>query len=177
MKKMTLIVSAICLASFLLSTIKGYGQTQINQVTISDTSFKAFLLKWEEAVTRFMNGDATLWKQICSQSDDATIFGGFGGYEKGWNKLGARYDWAASQFKESGTPLQVEYINVAVSGDLSYIVVIERSQPRVGNMEKAVPLALRSTQIFRKEDGEWKLLHRHADALMEKKPGEEIHSQ
>jgi ketosteroid isomerase-like protein len=123
---------------------------------------------WEKATNRFINGDPSLWKQICSKSNDATIMGGFGGYEKSWDQVGPRYDWAASQFKESDAKLSVEYISTVVSGDLAYILVIERSVIQTVNAEQKTQQALRCTQIFRKENGQWKLLHRHADPLMQK---------
>jgi len=40
---------------------------------------------------------------------------------------------------------------------------------RLGGQQKPAPRALRVTQVFRKEGSSWKLLHRHADPLMEKK--------
>src|SRR5262249_30999157 len=29
-------------------------------------------------------GDATPWKELCSHAEDVTLFGGAGGYERGW---------------------------------------------------------------------------------------------
>ncbi len=89
--------------------------------------------------------------------------------KKGWNEVGPRYDWAASQYKESGARKQIEYLNTAVSGDLAFTVAIERDDVRMGNQEKPAPRALRVTQIFIRQEGAWKLLHRHADPLLEKK--------
>jgi ketosteroid isomerase-like protein len=55
-----------------------------------------------------------------------------------------------------------------VSGDLAYTVTIERSEARVSGAGSVAPMALRVTHVFRKEDGVWKLVHRHADPLMDK---------
>jgi ketosteroid isomerase-like protein len=56
-----------------------------------------------------------------------------------------------------------------VSGDLAYTAGIERQQNvRVGAEREPVRRALRATQIFRKEGGVWKLVHRHADPMTEK---------
>lgn len=41
---------------------------------------------------------------------------------------------------------------------------------RIGDADKAMPMALRVTHIFRKEDGAWKLVLRYADPLMGKTP-------
>lgn len=48
-------------------------------VTTGDDAaeFQAFLRRFEEGTGRFINGDATLWKQHVSQRDDAT--GGWSG--------------------------------------------------------------------------------------------------
>ncbi len=133
-----------------------------------DSSFQDFLPKFEEGTSGFINGDPTLWLENASQSDDATIMGGWGAYEKGWDEVGPRYDWAAARFQESEAKVEVEYLASYVSGDLAYTVAIERSEALIVGQDKAAPLELRVTHVFRKENGEWKLLHRHADPLMEK---------
>jgi ketosteroid isomerase-like protein len=139
-----------------------------DSASAGDSSLRLFLPEWEGAQARFINGDAKLWKENASQREDATIFGAFGGYEKGWNEVGPRYEWASSQFKESGATQQIEYLNTAASGDLAFTVGIERQQTRVGGQDSLTPRALRVTQIFRREGGSWKLLHRHADPLMDR---------
>jgi ketosteroid isomerase-like protein len=133
-----------------------------------DSSVQAFLPQWENAQARFINGDPGLWKENASQGEDATIFGAFGGYEKGWKEVGPRYEWASSQFKESGATQKIEYLNAGSSGDLAFTVSIERQQARVGGQDTLTSRALRVTQVFRKESSGWKLLHRHADPLLEK---------
>ncbi len=147
-----------------------FVSAQVRSTHTGESSFRAFLRRWEEAQSRFVAGDPTLWKQNASQRDDATILGGFGGYERGWSKVGPRYDWASSQYKDSGAKLKVEYISTEVSGDMGFTVAIERQEEvRLGGQQTPTQRALRVTQIFRKEGGAWKLLHRHADPLMEKK--------
>ena len=137
-----------------------------------DAEFASFLEAFETAQEAFINGDPAAWKANASQGIDATIFGGFGGFEKGWGQVGDRYDWAASQFRASGATEVIEYLSTGVSGSLAYSVAIERSRVRIGNASDAGELALRVTQIFRKENGSWKLLHRHADPMLERKaPG------
>jgi ketosteroid isomerase-like protein len=143
---------------------------QVRSTRAGDSSFQMFLRRWEEAQSRFVTGDPTLWKQNASQRDDATILGAFGGYEKGWNEVGPRYDWASSQYKNSGAKMKVEYLNTGVSENMGFTVAIERQEEvRLGGQQNPTQRALRVTQIFRKEGGAWKLLHRHADPLMEKK--------
>jgi len=68
----------ILLLLFSMSTLVGYAQAQGRQDTAADSSFMAFLPEWEKAQSRFINGDATLWKQHASHREDVTILGGFG---------------------------------------------------------------------------------------------------
>ena len=124
--------------------------------------------RFEEGITRFINGDPTLWKQNASQRDDAMIMGAWGAFEKGWKEVDARYDWAAARFKDSGAKVAVEYLSCGVTGNLAYIVAIERSEVHLVDQDKPIPMALRTNHIFRKEEGAWTLVLRHADPLIAK---------
>ena len=135
-----------------------------------EQSFSAFLPQWETAQGRFINGDPTLWKQKASHGDDVSIFGAFGGFEKGWAQVGPRNDWASGQFEDSGAKQNIEYVNKGASGDWAFTISIERQVAQIKGQEAPKARALRVTQIFRKEGDSWKLLHRHADPLVERLP-------
>jgi hypothetical protein len=40
------------------------------------SGFDQFLRQFEEGIRRFVNGDASVWKQHASRRDDVTIMGG-----------------------------------------------------------------------------------------------------
>jgi ketosteroid isomerase-like protein len=61
-----------------------------------------------------------------------------------------------------------------VTPKLAYIVQIERAEAKVGAREDITPFALRTTMIFRPEDGEWKIVHRHADPITTPQPAESV---
>ena len=137
-------------------------------MTDEQTSFKAFLARFELGINEFINGDPTLWKQNVSQREDSMIMGAWGAYERGWDDVGPRYDWAAARFRESGARVQPDYLVTAVSGDIAYTVAIERSVVRLADQDEPASMSLRVTHVFRKEAGSWKLVLRHADPLTEK---------
>ena len=62
---------------------------------------------------------------------------------------------------------EIEYVSISASGDLGYTVQIERRRLSVPGQEQPAESVLRATHVLRKENGEWKLLHRHADPLVE----------
>jgi ketosteroid isomerase-like protein len=54
-------------------------------------------------------------------------------------------------------------------------VQIERAEAKIGAREDITPLAVRATMIFRpEEDGEWKIVHRHADPITTPQPAESV---
>jgi ketosteroid isomerase-like protein len=132
----------------------------------ADNGFVAFLKQFEEGTRRFINGDAAAWKHHASRRDDVTLMGGWGASERGWKHVGERYDWACARFLESGASLDVEYLSSGLSGDLAYTVGIERSVVRLADQSAEAPMILRVTHLFRREDGKWTLIHRHADPLV-----------
>jgi ketosteroid isomerase-like protein len=111
-----------------------------------------------------MNGDTSLWMENLSRRGDVMIMGAWGAQEKGWPEVKARYDWAGARFRDSAATLAVEYLTAFENGDLALTTAIERAEVKL----KAAPMALRVTHVFRKEDGAWKLVLRHADPLVAK---------
>ncbi|MET9272794.1 nuclear transport factor 2 family protein [Kribbella sp. NPDC003557] len=127
--------------------------------------FESFLRRFEEANTAFVNGDPSLWLPLVSRSEQSSIFGGFGGQEVGWSEIGPRYEWASSQFRDTGGTVDFEYLDKHVGPDTAYTVAIERCTVHHITQPTPVPHELRATMIFRLEHNEWKITHRHADPL------------
>jgi len=127
--------------------------------------FAAFLHQFEEANSAFVNGDVSLWMPLVSRSEVSSIFGGFGGRETGWSQVGPRYRWAWSQFAPSGAVVEFEYLDQHVGPDSAYTVAIERCTVRYVDRPGEHRHELRVTMVFRVEDDEWKMVHRHADPL------------
>jgi ketosteroid isomerase-like protein len=60
------------------------------------------------------------------------------------------------------------------TADLGYIVEIERFRAKLGSSEEAGDVELRTTSILRREDGDWKVVHRHADPITAEQPPESV---
>jgi ketosteroid isomerase-like protein len=72
----------------------------------------------------------------------------------------------ASKAFEGSTHNTFQIIHMASDENLAYWVGIQRSVVKMRGQEQAVPMDLRVTEIFRREAGLWKLIHRHADRLV-----------
>jgi ketosteroid isomerase-like protein len=54
---------------------------------------------------------------------------------------------------------------MACSGDLGYSVSLERGHAHLAGEGAAAPMVLRVTHVYRRIDGVWRVVHRHADPL------------
>ena len=76
--------------------------------------------------------------------------------------------------RRDGEFLGSEIVAKYVTPVLSYIVQIERIKSKVGGREDITPFGLRTTMVFRPEDGEWKIVHRHAAPITTAPPVESV---
>jgi ketosteroid isomerase-like protein len=107
-------------------------------------------------------GDATAIKALYSHTADATSFYGWGGYEHGWDAVSKRWDWAASQFK--GGNVGYHNVSTVVSADMFLVTDIETyTNQRVSGVDGVTGWSNRVTHVFRREKGDWRLVHRHAN--------------
>jgi ketosteroid isomerase-like protein len=93
-----------------------------------------------------------------------TAFFGWGGYERGWAEVSRRWDWAAEQFKGGG-PVTYEHLTAVTAPGLAVTTHIETARVRLRGTERPSEWSNRVTHVFRLEDGEWRLVHRHANRL------------
>src|ERR671916_1070026 len=130
--------------------------------------FARFLQQYEAANSAFVNGDPSPWLSITTEKDPASIFGGFGGLgDAGVAKVRQRYLLAANAFRPSGAQVDFEYLVKDVQGRLAYTVAIERSNVLYAGQTERRPQILRVTMLFRRDHGAWKIIHRHADTMLD----------
>ena len=57
---------------------------------------------------------------------------------------------------------------------LACVVEVERFRARVGEADDLASVALRVTSVFRREQGAWRLAHRHADPITTPQAAESV---
>ena len=130
----------------------------------SSPTFATFLKERDAASTAFVNGDFEPLQAISTTNSPATIFGPQGDLVQGAEQVNAVNAKGAAHFKPGSTN-RFEIIHAAADEHLAYWVGVQRSIVQMHGQEQGVSLDLRVTEIFRREDGVWKLSHRHADLL------------
>ena len=119
------------------------------------------LPRYTGAADAMHNGDSALFAELWSSRDPVTLLGAAGSAISGWDNITKAQRSIASRFS-NGMPLDLELIAADVNGDGAYTVAYERSSVSVAG-GPAQPAFLRATQIYRRENGDWKLVLRHAD--------------
>jgi ketosteroid isomerase-like protein len=99
-----------------------------------------------------------------SHSEPVTLFGAEMS-RRGWNQLEPAFEGLAESFSGSEA-FDNEVLAAGVDGGLGYVVAIEHSTASRRGGSPAT-YALRVTTVFRREDGEWKIVHRHGDGYTE----------
>lgn len=122
------------------------------------------LEEYHEAADAFSRGDPTRVKALYSQRDDVTLANPFGPAVSGWDRVSSALDYASSRFRD-GEVGEFDYLARYESDDLATLLAMETWRARVGDAQDVAPFHLRVSTTFRREDGAWKLVHRHADPI------------
>jgi ketosteroid isomerase-like protein len=121
--------------------------------------------QYYRAQGEFLIGNPEPVKNLFSHREDVTLANPYGPPVRGWDEVSKTIEHAAS-LRSDGTFLGWQIVAKHVTPELAYIVQIERAEAKIGTREEITPLAVRATMTFRpEEDGEWKVVHRHADLI------------
>lgn len=107
------------------------------------------------------NGDAAPRLAIWSIKEPVTVLGA---WKSASDYPGARelFNELAETFSDC-TSYSFELVAADVVGDMAYTVGYEHSEASVNGEPRRY--TLRVTQVYRRENGEWKVAHRHGDTL------------
>lgn len=115
---------------------------------------------WREAEVAVHNGDASLRDEVTwSKQEPVTLFGA-------WMNA-ANADEARAVFRRleeafaGAVQSDISLVAHGVSEDLAYTVHREHTTTVVNGEKRQY--VLRVTQVYRREDGTWRVIHRHGD--------------
>jgi ketosteroid isomerase-like protein len=118
-----------------------------------------------EATGALMQGDISRYLALVNHASDYTLMPPNGGpTRQGFDPSPASVQ-AMEQTFAGGGDGDFELVTQYRSGDLAVLVGVERQHGPIGGLpDQEWPL--RVTLVFRRENSDWRLLHRHADALV-----------
>lgn len=121
----------------------------------------ADVLKRENlAEEAFYRSDPEAYKALWSHGDDVTLFAAVGASKTGCDEVAQTFDSVSARFKNGVVTLDYEVVYEGT--DVAYTVGYEHGKVHLdgGPLRE---IEIRVTQIYRRENGDWKLVHRHGD--------------
>lgn len=129
-------------------------------------SFDEFMVRRLAASTAFVNGDIAPLEQISAHVWPATIFGPSGDVIQGADNVNAVNARGAAMFTPGATN-DFEVVHQSADEHLAYWVGIQSTTVHLQGQDRPICMNLRVTEIFSRQEGQWTLIHRHADHLAE----------
>ncbi|MDQ3904750.1 MAG: nuclear transport factor 2 family protein [Actinomycetota bacterium] len=122
--------------------------------------------QYHRSVAAFIQGDPDVQKPLWSRRDDVTLANPLGPPVKGFDAICEAADRAAEQISD-GEGYTFDTVSWVETADLAYEVGLQRNRAKLAGATEKVPISLRVTTVFRREDDGWKVVHRHADPITE----------
>jgi ketosteroid isomerase-like protein len=140
------------------------GEGGLMSANARSDDFDHILARNHSALDAFTRGDSKPLEDLWSRRDDVTLGNPFGPFARGFEQVAETMRRAATYYRD-GEAVGFDLIAKDVTPELAYLVEVERLSAKMGGSEERTPVSLRVTSIFRREDGAWRLVHRHADPI------------
>ena len=150
----TLAMFALAVAGMMpVESARAIGQDE-NAVRQANDEFYA-------ALNAMFQGETAPMEAVWSHADDVTYLGPDGKFLVGWDAVLA--DWKQQAAMKLDGTVRPERIHTKTGADIATVECFEVGSNIVGG--KPTPVSLRATNVFRKENGQWKMIGHHTDKL------------
>ncbi len=126
----------------------------------AENEIRAATMLFYDAFNSALNGDLGPLSAVWSHRADVSNLTVDGGRATGWNDVHTDFQNLVRQYP--GGQIAPQDILIVADGDMGFSVVTETGQLRSAD-GPMIKFNQRATNIFRREDGKWKLIHHHAD--------------
>jgi ketosteroid isomerase-like protein len=113
------------------------------------------------ALNTMFTGNGQPIKDLWSRAKDVTYMGPNGLYLVGWEKI--EQEWNRQAANKLGGRVTPQQIHIVVGTDIAVINCIESGENIINGKKETVQI--RSSTVFRKENGEWKVIGHQTDPL------------
>jgi ketosteroid isomerase-like protein len=123
------------------------------------TQFTQTLEQIDRAVDAAYHTDPEPYVAVWAHRPPVSLFGALGPAKATLPDVQASLRWVGTRFSDGA--MSTNYEVVEVGTDLAYTVGYEQGELTLDGQRR--PVRIRVTHIYRLEDGEWRLVHRHGD--------------
>jgi ketosteroid isomerase-like protein len=106
-------------------------------------------------------GDAAPRRALWSRQEPVSVLGAWRN-AFGQHEIDTLFDDLAGQFSDC-VSYELELLSYHVVGDAAYTAGLEHTSASVDGVPRTY--TLRATQVYRREDGAWRVAHRHGDTV------------
>jgi ketosteroid isomerase-like protein len=139
----------------------------------ADPAFEAAVEQSHKALAAILQGDPSGYTALFADRDDVTLGNPFGPYAKGKAAVVRTLAGAAAKYRD-GLVVRVDRIAQYGDGTIIGLVEVEHDRAKVGSRADLSDFSARVTSIYERIDGQWKLVHRHADPITSPRPAESV---
>jgi ketosteroid isomerase-like protein len=127
----------------------------------AQSEFDDFMDRCHEALAQQTKGHSQPFLTLWSHTPDVTVMAAVGGYQTGFEDVSGLLHHVSKSL--DWDTWSAENLATGVAGDVAFTVELERMTRTVNGQEEE--MTLRATQVYRRIDGDWMVIHRHGDLL------------
>jgi uncharacterized protein (TIGR02246 family) len=125
----------------------------------SEDEVRAASTRFYAALNGMVTGDAGGFAGVWSHDGSVTTMHPIGGEQVGWEAVKGSFEGVGEV--ATGGRIELADQRIVVGQDLAYETGSERGQATIAG--ESVAIDQRVTNVYRREDGQWKMVHHHSD--------------
>ena len=161
LKNAAILLSTLALvATMATSSVRAQDDDAPRTDTNDAAAVMAAMAQFYTALNALFEGDAAPMSEVWSHAEDVSYMGPGGGMKHGWKEVSAH--WKAQSSRNLGGEIRSAR-EKAILGSKLAIIYAQEEGSHMDDDGQEQTFSLRATNVFRKEDGQWKMIGHHTD--------------